>query len=331
MLHLLVDTSTWLDLAKRRDAQRWIVAIRVLTHHGDVRLIVPRLVVDEFERNRDRIETSMTSSVAQRFKLIKQDLEDYGDGENAEAAKTIADLARDVPLIGAMTTRNFDQILELLRAGEGVEPNDQNLKAVVNRGLLKQAPFHKSRNSVADALLFEIYATSITEADLADEPHAFVTTNSEDFSLSHGDAREPHSDLAVAFSSEHSNYGLGVDGLNAILLNHFGDKIEELFDESDFREDPQQLGAITDAENELFERIWYHRTVQHERRLKRDGDEAGLAELLRVAAPAKQRVEATYPQVGQLGPYSDFDLGMLHGKLSALRWVLGSEWDFLDT
>ena len=32
-----------------------------------------------------------------------------------------------------------------------------------------------------------------------------------------------------------------------------------------------------------------------------------------------------------LDPYSDFDWGMMNGKLSALRWVLGDDWDVVDT
>lgn len=136
MLHLLVDTSTWLDLSKRRDGQRWIVALRLLVHQRHVVLLVPDLVIEEFERNRERIESAMTASVAQRFKLIKQDLEDYGGADTASAAEVIADLARDVPLIGAMTTRNFDEVLELLRKARRVEATDAEYRGVVARGLV---------------------------------------------------------------------------------------------------------------------------------------------------------------------------------------------------
>lgn len=31
------------------------------------------------------------------------------------------------------------------------------------------------------------------------------------------------------------------------------------------------------------------------------------------------------------GPWSDFEWGMINGKLSAIRWMLGDDWDNLDT
>jgi len=331
VLHLLVDTSTWLDLAKRRDGQRWIVAMRLLVHQGDLQLLVPEVVIDEFERNRDRVETTMTTTVAQRFKLMKQDLGEYGGRDYEQALGVIEGLALEVPLIGAMTTRNFNEVRDLLRNGKLLEPTDDQRSRVVQRGLDKRAPFHRSRNSVADALLIELYATAVGGVDLAQDPHAFVTTNSDDFSLPNGDQREPHPDLAVLFAPDGSSYGLGVDGLNAILLGHFGDEIEELFADTYFEEEPRKLNEIMAAEQEHFDRVWYHRSLQHQYQLEDAGDDREVERLIGIAGPGRARVEATYTEEGQLGPYTDFELGMLNGKLSTLRWLLGSEWDFLDT
>jgi len=201
----------------------------------------------------------------------------------------------------------------------------------VQRGLDKRAPFHRSRNSVADALLIELYATAVGGVDLAQDPHAFVTTNSDDFSLPNGDQREPHPDLAVLFAPDGSSYGLGFDGLNAILLGHFGDEIEELFADTYFEEEPRKLNEIMAAEQEHFDRVWYHRSLQHQYQLEDAGDDREVERLIGIAGPGRARVEATYTEEGQLGPYTDFELGMLNGKLSTLRWLLGSEWDFLDT
>ena len=44
----------------------------------------------------------------------------------------------------------------------------------------------------------------------------------------------------------------------------------------------------------------------------------------------RKKVEARYGKEN-LGLYTDFEWGMINGKLSALRWVMGDEWDFLDT
>ena len=166
MIHVLVDTSIWLDLAKRRDSQKWIVAVRALTSQNKLELIVPAIVLDEFERNRGRIEAAMTSSVADRFKLLKKDLDEYGGEDRYHALDLLDSLAYQTPLIGAMATRNFNDIFELLRNGRQLDPTDDDYARVVQRGLEKKAPFHLSKNSIADALLIELYSSVIKGADL---------------------------------------------------------------------------------------------------------------------------------------------------------------------
>jgi hypothetical protein len=94
-----------------------IVPLHLLTLDGRLDLLIRQVVIDEFERNRPRVEASVTSDVTQLFKLIRRDPVQYGSEQQSEALETLDQLAHQVPLIGAITTRNFEEIRELLDRG----------------------------------------------------------------------------------------------------------------------------------------------------------------------------------------------------------------------
>lgn len=331
MLHLLVDTSVWLDLAKKRDGQRLIHALGQVVQDGDVELLVPGVVVDEFERNRERIEQSMTSSVAARFKGLRKDLDDLSAESHRPAFDAIAGLAHEMPLIGAMAMRNFTDILALLTEGKQLGVTAEVQARVVSRALQKRAPFHSNKNSVADALLVELYAEVIEGEARDEEQYGFATSNHEDFSIQQGDRRQPHPDLAGLFNGSTSRYFYRIEGLQTALTSYLGDEFEQVLEESDFQEDPRTLTEILEAEQEFFDRVWFERSVRYTDRWEAGhrGGRFDTEEGYRVSIEAQERTKTKRPDLRPAK--DDFERGMWNGKLSTLRWVLGSEWDFLDT
>ncbi|MFE2466557.1 PIN domain-containing protein [Streptomyces mirabilis] len=325
MLRLLIDTSVWLNIAKRRDGQQIIVPLRVLLHQEKLEILVPALILDEFDRNRPRAEAATTQSVKERFRLLRQDLQDYGDDE---AQKWIADMVHQIPHASARSLQNFSEISELLRRGTLLEPSTENYAAVVRRGLEKKAPLHQDKNSVADALLIEQYTSALT-ADRRGFEYVFATSNHTDFSTPKGDRRKPHPDLAELFQPDNSHYIYDVDGLVNVLGEKLGSEYLDEAEEVEFIQSEMPTRSLADilaAQEEYFDKIWYGRSL-----IREDEATPGISESLkRTILAARRRVEEKYsPQ--ELPPVNDWEWGFMHGKLSALRWVLGDEWDFLDT
>lgn len=327
MLHLLIDTSVWLDLAKRRDGQQWIVPLRVLAAQGKLELLVPSLVREEFERNRPRAEAAATTSVLERFRLLRRDLHEYG-GE--ESHPWLDEMARHIPMLSARTLQNFSEIAELLLEGRRLESSYAEHGRVVRRALDKKAPFHLNKNSVADALLIELYSSAIENGN-STHRYGFATSNYQDFSLSNGDRRQPHPDLAPLFRGEQSSYLYAVDGLNAVLVEIFGDEFAELVDETDsVQQEPRTLPEILAAEQEFFDKIWYVRKLILEEKIEAGERDPLPPEVVKRARASMRAIEERYG-ADNVGPWDDWGWGFVNGKLSALRWVLGDEWDFLDT
>jgi hypothetical protein len=95
---------------------------------------------------------------------------------------------------------------------------------------------------------------------------------------------------------------------------------------------PRNESEIIAAEEEFFDKVWYVRSVIHS-----DEETADLPEDIRNGMLAhRKRIEEQYGRrelhkmIGR-GHDKAWEYGYVNGKLAALRWVLGDEWDFLDT
>lgn len=114
---------------------------------------------------------------------------------------------------------------------------------------------------------------------------------------------------------------------HATVTNHDEDE----WDEEDFQQEPRTEIEILEALEKLFDQIWYNRHWYHRTEIE-EGKAHVTPEIWTMMLAAAARVEEKYKDDSEaLGPWSDLEWGMLNGKMSALRWALGDEWDFLDT
>jgi hypothetical protein len=122
--------------------------------------------------------------------------------------------------------------------------------------------------------------------------------------------------------------------------------VSEVMLEYSFDQEPRGLHEILEAEDLLFHQVWHNRhmnlrwSIEHGKVkvVDRDTWEAKGSRndkyiIDTIWAGALRAAAATRKQYGadKFGPHTDFERGMINGKLSALRWLLGYEWDMLDT
>jgi predicted nucleic acid-binding protein len=76
MLRLLVDTCVWLDVAKDHRQENTLSVLEELIRLGEASLIVPSIVLAEFQRHKARIVEESRRSLSAVFKRVKEALID---------------------------------------------------------------------------------------------------------------------------------------------------------------------------------------------------------------------------------------------------------------
>lgn len=345
MFNVLIDTCVWLDLAQDQKQTPLLLVAENMVQGGLLRLLVPRIVLEEFHKNRTRIAKTSARSLATHFQQVKEAVNKTGGDEKRKKAllAQLDDVNHRIPIIGGAAEGVLDRIERLLKAAIIIETSNAIMLRAADLALHRKAPcHHENKNSIADAIIIETYFDAIKSQGSAGQRFAFVTHNKTDFSLVCGNQKLPHKDLATQFSKIKSMYFVNLaDCLRRIDPS----MVTDLMWEQSWSQEPRGLSELLKAEDLLFHQVWYNRhwnlrikIQEGEVKLvdketyprKPDTPETCQKDVWAGALHAAKRVEKKYGK-RNLGPWDDFEWGMINGKLSAIRWMLGDEWDMLDT
>ena len=259
MFRFLVDTCVWLDLAKdHQQAPALLNVIEQMIKEELLALIVPRIVLEEFKRNRDRIEKDSARSLASHFRQVKDAVNKVGGpkAKTKNILRRLDDVNHKATIIGGAASGILDRIEKLLSSEVPVDATDALKLLAAQRAVEKKAPFHGGRNSMADAMLIEIYAGCVRDSAKAGMRFAFVTHNKNDFSVANGNRKLPHPDLATYFSrsspSTSSTLPKRFAGVEPSLVS-------DLMLEHSWSQESRGLTEILQAEDLLFHQVWYNR------------------------------------------------------------------------
>ncbi len=162
--------------------------------------VVPEVVKEEFARNKVRVAEDAQRSLQAHFRLVREAVDRFAEEDyKAETLKSLNEVDQRIAMKGEAVNDSIGWIEGLLSAGLSKPTTKAIKQRVTERAVAGLAPYHRSKNSVGDAILIESYADMAMGAKLKGQRVAFVTHNTRDFSDPTGDQRSPHPDLAAMF------------------------------------------------------------------------------------------------------------------------------------
>ncbi|MEX2477043.1 MAG: PIN domain-containing protein, partial [Gracilimonas sp.] len=143
MFRLLIDTSVWLDIAKNTQGEKVLGLLEEFLDSEEVSLISPNIILSEFDRNKERVVSTIGSSFSSHLKKVKEIVQEYGDQEyKSTVLSELNNIDHKLPTFEEDAFNSIQRIQELLAQSEKIEPTDNIKLRAAQRAIEKKAPFH---------------------------------------------------------------------------------------------------------------------------------------------------------------------------------------------
>ena len=208
MIKILLDTNIWLGIAEDHKQIPLLDTLITKVDRGEVALLVPKLVVDEFTRCRPKVAARARERLHGPLNQVTRAIREAGiaDEVTHDVLKYLSVFRQRHELVGRATHVVLARIALLLNNATKLEASPGIKQRAADRALLGLAPcHHANKNAITDAVLVETYFDCLRRKKSGDH-HAFVTGNTHDFSAVGADERTPHPDLVRGLTNRKSRY-----------------------------------------------------------------------------------------------------------------------------
>lgn len=194
MAKLILDTCAWLDLAKPRFSEI-LEELEKQVNNGMTVLLTSEIIIQEWDRNHERILQETVESIRSHAKSALK-MTEFLDESSKKSLHDLIGKYKSIEKEQEILAKAYVQRVEnLLKRSTIYKINDALKIEMADRAVLKKAPFHNSKNNMADALLYFGAVEYVDkEAQIATDLF-FVTSNKNEF-CDPSDSNKIHPELS---------------------------------------------------------------------------------------------------------------------------------------
>ncbi len=181
MASVIIDTSSWIELAKPK-FHNILNELIDLVNNGQIEILTNDILNREWNRHKGKTINTIKTSIKSYAKSASK-IEELVSPEDKEKLNSVLSNYKEVEQEQINLAENhFEKVNELLKNSTTINITDALKIRMADRALSKKAPFHNSKNNMADALIIFSAIDWVNENKLIQQDLLFVSGNHKEFS-----------------------------------------------------------------------------------------------------------------------------------------------------
>ena len=131
MYYILLDTCVLLDISTRKNDLPIVSALEALTSSKTIKLVIPDLVITEYEKNQDEVANRTVKRLSYEFKQVKNIVNEFATDSKQQAIDVLNDVSSRLPLLSEANDSTINRVEKLIEDALTIDITDSSKIAAV--------------------------------------------------------------------------------------------------------------------------------------------------------------------------------------------------------